>query len=486
MLTFDILVIFLSVITDIRQIPVPFPDIDPENASGETGDEWTSIIGSQGLALSGMAAAATNLFREHIDSLVTLAKQGYRIRITGHSLGGGVATMIAVLVLRHFAQNRELSTLFDESSLSAAVDETKLLQVYAYGTPSCLDAKLADSVKSVVTTVVLHDDVFPRLTPTSCRGLLKHLLHIRETWVKTHMADDLHAIRERAKTAWAPRFRQGFTLESSSRSIKHYCKEKLRAGKRQLKSAKNKLVGDGNDEEHKLESSSFADIDEPLICTAEIDQDPAATAGQQGELSQTTSANKGEIDGDMPPQLLLEFLGGVDTNTEGIVIDGDEFFETQELLEESDDDESIKTALQDFQDTISQMQDDSVVSDSWSLGMAPTARSIEKVESHDASVESDADVEATPGAVVVEEAPLPRMFVPGRIVHIYSHRGVYKAAQVPRTFKELRRISLAGNMLSDHTCKNYYEALLEVQTARAAPEIPPQWTAFDQDDTWYV
>eukprot|EP00429_Kryptoperidinium_foliaceum_P138984 CAMPEP_0176288612 /NCGR_PEP_ID=MMETSP0121_2-20121125/54062_1 /TAXON_ID=160619 /ORGANISM="Kryptoperidinium foliaceum, Strain CCMP 1326" /LENGTH=235 /DNA_ID=CAMNT_0017629307 /DNA_START=97 /DNA_END=800 /DNA_ORIENTATION=+ len=88
-----------------------------------------------------------------------------------------------------------------------------------------------------------------------------------------------------------------------------------------------------------------------------------------------------------------------------------------------------------------------------------------------------------PAAVVLEETPLPRMFVPGRIIHVYSHRGVYKAVFVPRTFRELRRISLAGNMLSDHTTKCYYEGLLEVQTARLAPEIPPKWSAFDEDDT---
>ena len=89
-----------------------------------------------------------------------------------------------------------------------------------------------------------------------------------------------------------------------------------------------------------------------------------------------------------------------------------------------------------------------------------------------------------PEAVMLEEAPLPRMFLPGKIVHIYTHRGGYKAAFVPRAFRELRRISMAGNMLSDHTTKAYYEALLEVQTVRCAPEGLPRWTAFDEDDTW--
>ena len=93
------------------------------------------------------------------------------------------------------------------------------------------------------------------------------------------------------------------------------------------------------------------------------------------------------------------------------------------------------------------------------------------------------DDDEGPGAVVLEEAPLPRMFIPGKIVHIYSHRGVFKAAYVPRAFRELRRISLAGNMLSDHTTRCYYESLLEVRSVRHAQELPPRWTAFDEDDT---
>lgn len=105
-----------------------------------------------------------------------------------------------------------------------------------------------------------------------------------------------------------------------------------------------------------------------------------------------------------------------------------------------------------------------------------------------ASIDSEPEsLEETggPSAVMLEETPLPRMFLPGKIAHIYTHRGGYKAAFVPRAFRELRRISLAGNMLSDHTCKAYYEALREVQTLRSAPEGLPRWTAFDEDDTWY-
>lgn len=76
------------------------------------------------------------------------------------------------------------------------------------------------------------------------------------------------------------------------------------------------------------------------------------------------------------------------------------------------------------------------------------------------------------------------MFIPGKIVHIYTNCGGYKAAYVPRKFKTLRRISMAGNCLADHMTKAYYESLLEVKSIRSAKYDLPQWVGFDQDCTW--
>ena len=86
-------------------------------------------------------------------------------------------------------------------------------------------------------------------------------------------------------------------------------------------------------------------------------------------------------------------------------------------------------------------------------------------------------------AVLLDEIPLPRMFIPGKIVHIYTHRGGYKATFVPRAFRELRRISLAGNMINDHTSKWYYEALLEYRSIRNADGELPEWTGFREETT---
>ena len=90
-----------------------------------------------------------------------------------------------------------------------------LLRVYTYGTPSCVDERLAKHMHDFVISTVLHDDIVPRLTPTSVRRLIKHLLFIRETWVKVHLNDDITAIANRASRAWAPRWRGSVVLKSS-------------------------------------------------------------------------------------------------------------------------------------------------------------------------------------------------------------------------------------------------------------------------------
>lgn len=76
------------------------------------------------------------------------------------------------------------------------------------------------------------------------------------------------------------------------------------------------------------------------------------------------------------------------------------------------------------------------------------------------------------------------MFVPGRIAHIYTHRGGYRIAYVPRQFKDLRSISMAGNMLKDHTAQSYYEALIEVRSIKRAISSLPRWSGFAEDTFW--
>jgi Lipase (class 3)/FYVE zinc finger len=434
-----------DVVTDIRQVPATFPDTEPTR----TDDDWTTVVRGKGVAACGMAGAASTLYREHIDPLVYFAKRGYRIRMTGHSLGGAVATLLGVLVRRDLV--RECPELFgdelDETSEQAPI------RVYAFGTPSCVDEHLAEDVNAFVTTVVLHDDCVPRLTPTSCRGLLKHLLHIRETWVKDHFTDDIRAITDRAKTAWAPRWRGSFTLSSSSSKLKRYCRKHILYGKQRIRQVKEKLVREecGDNAPCYGGRSVLDKIDER---TEGYIVDGNESMGKSTLFEAVTdpvgTCAFSPFDDALEPRMFLEILGGeVDAGAGGLVIDGEEFFDPTERLLEDDDDSSDGSvgdapltpirpdeagAMSHVDRFQTRTQGDSALDES-NLSAVDVASNVD---------------EDSPGSVVVEEMPLPKMFVPGRIVHIYSHRGVYRAAFVPRTFRELRRITMAGNMLSDH------------------------------------
>lgn len=492
-----------DIVTDIRQIPVPFPN-EIEQA---TEQGWTTVSRGQGLAVSGMAGAAANLFREHIDSLLSFAKEGFRIRLTGHSLGGSVAAMLGVLLLPC------LESLELEDAIS--------LRVYTYGSASCVDTNLAKFMESFVVSVVHHDDVVPRLTPISCRDLLKHLLHIRETWVKEHFENDLRAVTERARTAWAPRWRTGFALSRPSGSMRmmyypsqaSFKKYYLRTS-RKLRELQEKLMGpvSVSRTDENSQSDDGDRLDGPGIRSTpdEVFDGEIAAKCLDSDVfyrseSERSNQENAEVDLEWEePRMLVDVLGGVANSAEGLIVDGDEFFDSEEQLIDTEEASAVSDMF------------DNAIDESFDRNPANHMGEGSDVEAVDLYDDSDADIESvdsTPssvyqpdnnaavtttdemngvtleeadqiGAVVLQDTPLPRMYLPGKIVHVYSHRGVYKAAYVPCAFREIRRISLAGNMLSDHKSDAYFHGLLEVRTVRIASERAPRWTAFDEDTTW--
>ena len=156
----------------------------------------------------------------------------------------------------------------------------------------------------------------------------------------------------------------------------------------------------------------------------------------------------------------------------GLVYDGDCFYEAEESLIEHSDEENDE----DKDDT----EEEWVPFDEPPILGNPNMKSASHVSGNDDEV--NIKTESSP-AVLLEETPLPRMFIPGNIGHIYTHRGGYKIAFVPRAFRELRRVSLAGNMLNDHMSKSYYEALVECKTIRASKDRLPEWTSYDEETT---
>ncbi|EFN52035.1 hypothetical protein CHLNCDRAFT_139223 [Chlorella variabilis] len=105
---------------------------------------------------SGMGRAALFLGAKFGPLLRPLYAQGLRVTLVGHSLGAGVASLLAV-----YLRNRGLGA--------------DRLRCWAYETPACMDLELAQGCSDVVTSLVHADDLVPRLCIRSFAGLLEEL-----------------------------------------------------------------------------------------------------------------------------------------------------------------------------------------------------------------------------------------------------------------------------------------------------------------------
>ncbi|WOL13282.1 hypothetical protein Cni_G22051 [Canna indica] len=86
----------------------------------------------------------------------------YKLRLVGHSLGGAAAALLAIMLRKESADKLG----FDPDIVSAV----------GFGTPPCVSKELAESCASYVTTVVLQDDIIPRLSVVSLTRLRNEIL----------------------------------------------------------------------------------------------------------------------------------------------------------------------------------------------------------------------------------------------------------------------------------------------------------------------
>jgi len=88
-----------------------------------------------------------------------------------------------------------------------------------------------------------------------------------------------------------------------------------------------------------------------------------------------------------------------------------------------------------------------------------------KLTGHAITITSDEQPTTKPetdeGEVVIEEK-IPELWLPGRLIHLYSYRGQYRVSAVAADFPSLRRIEVQGNMFNDHMSSDIFDALLEV------------------------
>ena len=84
--------------------------------------------------------------------------------------------------------------------------------------------------------------------------------------------------------------------------------------------------------------------------------------------------------------------------------------------------------------------------------------------------------------ILVEDEPLVDLYLPGNVVHIYSHHGQPHASLVSSSFAVLRSISLHAHMFDDHRAKTIFDALLESRAVRKASKLPPRWAHYGSAD----
>jgi len=109
---------------------------------------------------SGIFTAARKKYPKIVPTLLNAIEThpDYKVILTGHSLGGGVATMIGYMLREQYPHLN--------------------VHCYTFGCPAILSLNLANSCKPWVTSVVLNDDMICRTSRGSVRDLKLMLKHV--------------------------------------------------------------------------------------------------------------------------------------------------------------------------------------------------------------------------------------------------------------------------------------------------------------------
>ncbi|CAM8959310.1 unnamed protein product [Rhodiola kirilowii] len=105
---------------------------------------------------------------------------GYRLRLVGHSLGGAIASLLAIMLRKKTRDDLGFSP--------------DIVSAVSYATPPCLSRETADSCSDYVTTVVMPDDIIPRFSVATLTRLRNEI--IQTDWTSILDKEDRRSILE--------------------------------------------------------------------------------------------------------------------------------------------------------------------------------------------------------------------------------------------------------------------------------------------------
>ncbi|KAK6120039.1 hypothetical protein DH2020_046169 [Rehmannia glutinosa] len=124
----------------------------------------------------GTAEAARWFLNHEMDTIRKCLEKhkGFRLRLLGHSLGGATASLLAIKL-----RKKSIKELGFSPDIVTAV---------GYATPPCVSKELAESCSDFVTTVVMQDDIVPRLSVASLTRLRNEI--VETDWVSVFSRED--------------------------------------------------------------------------------------------------------------------------------------------------------------------------------------------------------------------------------------------------------------------------------------------------------
>ncbi|KAK6937813.1 Fungal lipase-like domain [Dillenia turbinata] len=106
--------------------------------------------------------------------------KGFKLRLVGHSLGGAIASLLAIMLRKK--SSKELG--FSPDIVSAV----------GIATPPCVSKELAESCSEFVFTIVMQDDIIPRLSLASLERLRSEIA--QTDWMSIIEKEDWKSFRD--------------------------------------------------------------------------------------------------------------------------------------------------------------------------------------------------------------------------------------------------------------------------------------------------